>query len=294
MASSRVEIGNPGYKIVRDYVEVLKPRETSLLTFIGVCAAIIAGEGHLPLDKLLFVLIVILLGSAGINGLTNYLDRDVDARMQRTRHRALPSKRIYPAEKVLPLTIGLVIIGLVLAWQLHPFCFISGLVGTVAAIIWRKRWTCVFPQGILASCAPVLIGWFAIEPTFSWQILLLCILIAVWLPLHLWSVMIANREDYLGAGINYFPMSRGVREVIKVLLVLSLALYVASIALYFVGSFAWLYLVLVNLLGGALLYTSSRLVISTSSQSAWRLYKLSAFPYLGLIFLTMCLDVWLL
>jgi len=287
-------VGNPSYKIVRDYVEVLKPRETSLLTFIGVCAAIIAGEGHLPLDKLLFVLIVILLGSAGINGLTNYLDRDVDARMQRTRHRALPSKRIYPAEKVLPLTIGLVIIGLVLAWQLHPFCFISGLVGTVAAIIWRKRWTCVFPQGILASCAPVLIGWFAIDPTFSWQILLLCILIAVWLPLHLWSVMIANREDYLGAGINYFPMSRGVREVIKVLLVLSLALYVASIALYFVGSFAWLYLVLANLLGGALLYTSSRLVISTSSQSAWRLYKLSAFPYLGLIFLTMCLDIWLL
>lgn len=294
MVSPRVEIGNPGYKIVRDYVEVLKPRETSLLTFIGVCAAIIAGEGHLPLDKLLFVLIVILLGSAGINGLTNYLDRDVDARMQRTRHRALPSKRIYPAEKVLPLTIGLVIIGLVLAWQLHLFCFISGLVGTVAAIIWRKRWTCIFPQGILASCAPVLIGWFAIEPTFSWQILLLCILIAVWLPLHLWSVMIANREDYLGAGINYFPMSRGVREVIKVLLVLSLALYVASIALYFVGSFAWLYLVLANLLGGALLYTSSRLMISTSSQSAWRLYKLSAFPYLGLIFLTMCLDIWLL
>jgi len=294
MASSRVEVGNPSYKIVRYYVEVLKPRETSLITFIGVCAAIIAGEGHLPLDKLLFVLIVILLGSAGINGLTNYLDRDVDARMQRTRHRALPAKRIYPAEKVLPLTIGLVIIGLVLAWQLHPFCFISGLVGTVAAIIWRKRWTCVFPQGMLASCAPVLIGWFAIEPTFSWQILLLCVLIAIWLPLHLWSVMIANREDYLGAGINYFPMSRDEREVIKVLLVLSLALYVASIALYFVGSFAWLYLVVANLLGGTLLYTSSRLVISTSSQRAWRLYKLSAFPYLGLIFLTMCLDIWLL
>ena len=293
MASSRVETGNPRYKIVRDYIGVLKPRETSLITFIGVCAAIIAGDGHLPLDKLLFVLIVILLGSAGLNGLTNYLDRDVDARMQRTRHRVLPSKRIYPAEKVLPLTIVLVIIGLVLAWQLHPFCFISGLVGTVAALIWRKRWTCVFPQGILASCAPVLIGWFAIEPAFSREILLLCILIAIWLPLHLWSVMIANREDYLGAGINYFPVSWAERKVVKVLLVLSLALYAASVTLYFVGSFAWLYLVLANLLGGALLYTSLRLVISASSQRAWRLYKLSAFPYLGLIFLTMCLDIWI-
>ena len=287
-------MGKPVYKIVKDYVEILKPRESSLLTFIGVCAAIIAGGGYSPLDKLLLVLIAILLGSAGVNGLTNYLDRDVDARMQRTKYRALPSKRIYPAEKVLPLTIGLVIIGLVLAWQLHPYSFISGLVGTIAAVVWRKRWTCVFPQGVLASCAPVLIGWFAIESTFSWQLLLLCLLIAIWLPLHLWSVMIANREDYLGAGISYFPVNREAREVVKVLLVLSLVLYAASITLYFVGGFAWLYLVLAILLGGTVVYTSLRLVISISSQNAWRLYKLSAFPYLGLIFLTMCLDIWLL
>ncbi len=285
---------NFGYQIVRDYVEVLKPRESSLITFIGVCTAVIAGGGHLSLDKLLLVLITILLASAGANGLTNYLDRHVDARMQRTRHRALPSKRIYPAEKVLPLTIGLVIIGLVLAWQLHPFSFLAGLVGTVAAIVWRKRWTCVFPQGILASCAPVLMGWFAVESTFSWQLLMLCLLIAIWLPLHLWSVMITHREDYLSAGISYFPVSQEVRKVVKLLLVLSLLLYASSIAVYFVGSFTWLYLVLAILLGSVLTYTSLRLVISTSSQDSWRLYKLSAFPYLGLIFLFMCLDIKLL
>ncbi len=285
---------NVGYPIVRDYVEVLKPRESSLITFIGVCTAVIAGGGHLSLDKLLLVLITILLASAGVNGLTNYLDRHVDARMQRTRHRVLPSKRIYPAEKVLPLTIGLVIIGLVLAWQLHPFSFLAGLVGTVAAIVWRKRWTCVFPQGMLASCAPVLMGWFAIESTFSWQLLLLCLLIAIWLPLHLWSVMITHREDYLSAGISYFPVSQEVRKVVKLLLVLSLLLYTSSIAVYFVGSFTWLYLVLAILLGSVLTYTSLRLVISTSSQDSWRLYKLSAFPYLGLIFLSMCLDIKLL
>ena len=282
------------YHRVRDYIEVLKPRESSLLTFIGVCSAIIAGDGHPPLDKLLLGVIVILLGSAGVNGLTNYLDRHVDAKMQRTKHRALPSKRIYPAEKVLPLTIGLVIIGLVLAWQLHVFCFLAGLVGMVAALVWRKRWTCVFPQGMLASCAPVLMGWFAIQSAFNWPLLLLCLLISIWLPLHLWSVMIANREDYLGAGISYFPVSGEAREVVKVLLVLSLMLYAASIGIFFVGSFTWLYLVLANLLGGVLIYTSLRLVMSTSFQDSWRLYKLSAFPYLGLIFLVMCLDIWLL
>lgn len=289
-----LKMRNVAYQTARDYVEVLKPRESSLITFIGVCTAVIAGGGHLSWDKLLLVLITILLASTGVNGLTNYLDRHVDARMQRTRHRALPSRRIYPAEKVLPLTIGLVIIGLVLAWQLHPFSFLAGLVGTVAAIVWRKRWTCVFPQGILASCAPVLMGWFAVEPTFSWQLLLLCLLIAIWLPLHLWSVMITHREDYLSAGISYFPVSQEVRKVVKLLLALSLLLYASSIAVYFVGSFTWLYLALAILLGSVLTYSSLRLVISISSQNSWRLYKLSAFPYLGLIFLSMCLDIKLL
>lgn len=279
-------------KTIKNYIEVLKPRQSSLLTFIGICVAIIAGNGHLS-PKLLFIALTILLASAGANGLTNYLDRDVDARMQRTKNRALPSKRIYPPEKVLPLTIGLVIVGLALAWQLHPLCFLSDLIGIVAAVVWRKRWTCVFPQGMLAGCAPVLMGWFAIEPTFSWQIVLLCILIGVWLPLHVWSIMIANREDYLRAGLNYFPMSREVKEVAKVLLAFCLMLYAASIGLYYIGGFGWLYLILANLLGISMVYTSSRLVRSSVSKNAWQLYKLSAFPYLGLIFLTMCLDIWL-
>jgi len=264
-----------------------------LLTFIGVCAAIIAGDGHLSL-RLLLIALTIFIASAGANGLTNYLDCGIDTRMRRTRRRALPSQRIYPPQKVLPLNIVLVILGLALAWYLHPFCFISDIVGTISAVVWRKRATCVFPQGMLASCAPVLMGWFAIKPAFSWEILFLCVLIAVWLPLHVWSVMISNREDYLGVGLDYFPMSWQVKDAVKVLVVFSLVLYVASIGLYFVGSLAWLYLIVANLLGIMMVYASSRLVISSASHDAWRLYKLSAFPYLGLIFLTMCLDIWFL
>jgi len=281
-------------QVVLNYVEVLKPRETSLIAFIGISSAFIAGEAHLPPDRLMLILAAILLGSAGVNGLTNYMDRHVDARMRRTSHRALASRRIQPAEKVLPLTALLVAAGLVLSWQLHPLVFFVALVGTVAALAWRKRWTCVFPQGILASCAPVLMGWFAVRPVFSWPLFLLCLLVAVWLPLHLWSVMIAHREDYLGAGIRYFPVSQETGKTVKLLFALSLALYVASLAAYFIGGFHWLYLVLCNLLGGVLLYTSLRLARSASSQNSWRLYKISAFPYMGLLFLAMCLDTWLL
>ena len=280
-------------KTAKNYIEVLKPRVSILITFIGICAAIIAGDGHISLE-LLLIAVTILLASAGANGLTNYIDRDVDARMQRTKNRVLPSKRIYPPEKVLPLATGLVIIGLALAWYLHPFCFLADLVGTIAAVVYRNRVTCVFPQGMIASWAPVLMGWFTIEPILSWEILLICLLIGFWLPLHVWSLMIANREDYLNAGQSYFPINREVKEAVKVLLVFCLMLYAASIGLYFIGGFQWLYLVVANLLGITMVYASSRLVVSSSSRDSWRLYKLSAFPYLGLIFLTMCLDIWLL
>jgi len=280
-------------KTVKNYIEVLKPRASLLLTFIGVCAAIIASDGHLSLELLLIAL-TIFLASAGANGLTNYLDCGIDARMRRTQNRALPSKRIYPPEKILPLNVSLVIIGLGLAWYLHPFCFIADMIGTMAATIGRKRATCIFPQGMIAGCAPVLMGWFAINPTFSWEILLLCVLIAVWLPLHVWSVMIANREDYISAGLNFFPMNRETNEAVKVLLVFSLVLCVAAVSLYFVGSFTLLYLIIASLLSIIMVYATARLVISSESNDAWKLYKLSAFPYLGLIFLTMCLDIWLL
>jgi protoheme IX farnesyltransferase len=264
-----------------------------LLAFIGLCAAIVAGEGQLS-PKLLLVLVAVLVAAAGANGLTNYLDRNIDARMQRTRNRALPSKSIYPPGKVLPLIFSLIVIGLVLAWRLHPFAFLADLAGTLVAATWRKKVTCVYPQGVVASCAPVLMGWLAIKPALGWELLLLCVLIAAWLPLHVWSLIIVNREDYLQAGLDYFPVSFEVKSAVKVLLLFSLVVYAASIALYFIGGFAWLYLALANILGIVMVYAGSRLVISNATKDAWRLYRLSAFPYLGLIFLVMCLDIVLL
>jgi len=278
----------------RDYIEVTKPRESSLLTFIGISAVVIAAGGQFPWDKLLLVALTLLLASAGANGLTNYLDRNLDARMERTRRRALPSGRINPPEKVLPILLGLVVVGLGLSWILHPYVFAADLVGTVAAVIWRKRWTCVFPQGIIASCSPVLMGWLSIEPAFSWELFRLCLLVSIWLPIHLWSVMLSQDKDFYRAGITYFPINQKPNHVIRLLVGLGLALYIASMSLYFMGDFSWLYLILANLMGGALLYTSLRLAFTGASQDSWRLYKLSSFPYLGIIFLGMILDVCLL
>ena len=275
------------------YIEVLKPRETSLLIFISLCAAVVASGGDLSPGHLLFALLTVALGCAGVNGLTNYLDRDVDARMQRTRHRSLPSKRIDPPQKALLWTLGLTLVSLVLAWFLHPLCFAAGAVGTLAAITRRKTVVCPF-FGAVASCSPVAIAWFAFRPEFDLPLLFICLLICIWVPIHVWSVMLAHRDDYVGGGVGYFPLSRETGEAVKILFLLSLPLVAVSVALYFSSSLGGLYLGVAAVMGVLMFYANSRLVITRASYEAWRVYKLSAFPYLGLLFLAMGVDSWLM
>jgi len=276
-----------------NYVAVLKPRETVLLTFIGVCAAVVGAGGQPQIGWLLLAAFAILVGSAGANGLTNYIDRDVDARMKRTQHRPLPSKRIFPPQKMLPLAIGLVLVGLVIAWFLDPLCFAFGLVGIVASVTWRKKVTCVFPQGTIASLAPVAVGYLAFSHRLDLTLLFLCVLIGFFVPLHVWSVMIANREDYAGAGITYAPLSWTDRSAVGLLLAVSVLLYGSSLGLFFVTDLGLAYLVVANVLGILTVVATARLLITGITRDAWRLYKLTAFPYLGIIFLTMALSAWL-
>jgi protoheme IX farnesyltransferase len=273
-----------------NYLEVLKPLPTALLGFIGVCTAFIAAGGQFS-PGLALVLGAVLIAAAGANGLTNYLDRDIDKRMQRTCCRVLPSGAISPPKKVLPMIIGLIVIGLGLSWLLHPYVFLADALGTLVAATWRKKVTCVYPQGVLASCAPIVMGWLAITRVLNWELLLLCLLIAAWLPLHVWSVNIAHHDDYRRAGLNYFPINLEVRDSVKVLLVFSIVLYAVSLALYVIGGFNWIYLIVVNILGIIIIRSAVKLVVSRAAKDSWRLYRLSAFPYLGVVFLVMCLDI---
>jgi protoheme IX farnesyltransferase len=282
-----------------DYINVLKPKETSLLVYIGACTALVAAsiaQAGFPAGTFILTVVAITLGSAGANGLTNYLDRDVDARMQRTCARALPSGRIDPPGKALPMVIGCILAGLVLAWFLSPVCFVIGLVGILASGIWRKTATCTY-FGIVAGSAPVLIGWYAMSGQAVIDILpvLFFLLIAIWTPLHVWTLMLANRADYEQAGLKYFPLNWQDGRVIRVLAVLSFLLSLVAVLIYVLsGKFHWIYLAACILLSLGMIAASLRLLVSPTSRNSWSVYKYTAFPYLGIIFTAMVVDRWLL
>lgn len=282
-----------------DYINVLKPRETSLLLFIGACSAIVAAstlQTGFPVTNFIMTLIAITLGSAGANGLTNYLDRDVDARMKRTCGRVLPSKRIQPAEKALALSMVLIAAGLVLALILSPVCFFIGVIGVITSAVWRKTISCTF-FGMIAGSAPVLIGWYAIAegPLISIMPVLLFCLIALWTPAHVWTLMIANRSDYENAGLHYFPLSLKDNVVIWMLAFLTIVLSVVAFLVYYLtGKFHLLYLAVSSFLSLVMICANIRLLFAPTSKNAWTVYKISAFPYLGIIFLVMAIDSWLI
>lgn len=103
--------------------------------------------------------------------------------------------------------------------------------------------------------------------------------------------MIAHRDDYLRGGVSYFPLSWENKGVVKVLLGLSLLLYATSIVLYFVADLGSLYLGVASGLGLLMIGANVNLVVSPCSSNAFRVYRLTAFPYLGVIFLVTCVDV---
>jgi len=260
-----------------------------LLTFIGAMSSLIAAEGEPAVDRFALAIIAIGLGSGGCNGLTNYLDREIDAHMDRTKWRALPSGRIHPAEMVLPWAGGLVAIALIIAWLLSPWAFLAGLMGVIAALIGRRSSANHFLGGA-ASCAPILVGWLIVAQP-SLILASLCLLVFTWVLFHIWTIMLSYKEDYKRAGIYFFPINRETKEATKVLLGLCLLLLLFSIFLYFAGDWGGVYLLIALLLNLGLLFATYQLRQRPDERRAWLVYKLATYPYLGILFLTLGLTI---
>jgi len=272
------------------YLRVLKLRETALLTFIGICTALVAGGGNPPLGLFLLTTLTIMIGSGGANGLTNYLDRHVDGRMKRTQRRMLPAGLIKPRRALL-WALSLVVVALCMAFFLHLYAFLAALTGVIAAVVARKTWATHF-LGSVSSVGPILVAWFAINPVIDATVILLTLIIMLWVPVHVWNLMIAYRNDYLSAGVNMFPLDKSMRLTSQISMVLSSIIVGLSFALWALGGFGLLYLTIAGIVGVLMLYGSYRIFREDSGAASLRLFRLSAYPFLGLTFIGLVADTW--
>ncbi|MDA1097238.1 MAG: UbiA family prenyltransferase, partial [Chloroflexi bacterium] len=226
------------------YFALLKPRVTVLLTFLGAAAATIAAGADTNLaGRVMLVTLAVFFGSGGANGLTNYLDRAVDARMRRTRRRSIPSGRVFPAQRALVWSLAWAATGVTLGLLINPFVAMAGLVGIAASVIFRKTEATHF-LGSVASASPVAAGWLAVDPTLSLGLLSLLAFVAAWVLHHVWAIMLFYRRDYLKAGVTMYPIKTGVGRSQPVFIAMAAVLVILTVGTGMANGAAWAYYVI--------------------------------------------------
>ncbi|MCX8191430.1 MAG: heme o synthase [Nitrososphaerales archaeon] len=278
-----------------NYFEVTKPKIWPLLLFTAIGAFIVASEGQIPYDRLFLMIAAVTLGSAGANTLTNYIDRDIDSVMNRTRLRPIPSRRIYPAVKALYFGLILVILSFITSYILNPLTLILMMLGIFDnVIIYSKIFKRKNPINIIvggfSGGIPALIGYSAVKGFIDTISLIIAALVVLWIPTHIWSLAIRYKEDYIAAKVPMLPVVVSEKVAVRCIGSTSLLMFIFSIIPFLLNIFGTIYLITAIIFGGAMFLLNLWLIAKPTKERAWIVFKFSS-PYLALIFTAMILDV---
>lgn len=279
---------------IATYFEVTKPRIWYLLVFTAIGAMVVAGGRSISLLTATLVFLSVSLGSAGANTLTNYIDRDIDAVMNRTKLRPIPTQRIRPATKALYFGLVLSALSLLLALFLNPLASLLMLLGILDNVVVYSRWLkrrnpVSIILGGFSGGMPVLIGYAAITNTVTPLSLILAALVVLWIPTHVWSLALHSRDDYARAKIPMLPVVVSEKVAVRCIASTTILLIAFSLLLYPIGDFGFFYLVFTLILGAVMLVMNLWLAVKPTRDRAWTVFKFSS-PYLALIFIAMMID----
>jgi protoheme IX farnesyltransferase len=157
----------------------------------------------------------VLVASAAAGAFNQYAERDLDARMGRTRARPFVSGALRHGVRWLWL-IGAMVLAAVLAAAAAVnaiaalYVFLGAFFYAIVYTVWLKRrtWMNIVIGGCSGSFA-VLAGSAAVTPALSAEALALAFVLFLWTPPHFWSLAAAKREDYLRAGVPMLPVVTG-------------------------------------------------------------------------------------
>ncbi len=279
---------------IKAYFEVTKPRVWYLLVFTSLGGYVVAAGRAIDPYILTLTLAAVSLGSAGANTITCYIDRDIDAVMNRTRLRPLPTRRIYPAKKALYYGLTLSTLSVVLALLVNLLAAVLMIFGLADNILvyskfLKRRNPVSIILGGFSGGAPALIGYVAAANVIDSTSLLMSALVVLWIPGHIWTLALYAREDYAKAKVPMLPVVVNENVAVRCIASTSILMVAFSVGIYYVGAFGLIYLITVAALNVVVLALNFWLVVKPSKERAWIGFKLSS-PYLALIFIAMMLD----
>ena len=293
-ASSRIKV----------YYEVTKPKIWYLLVFTAIGAAFTASNlYHTPVSPITWGLLIgsVIAGSAAANTLTNYNDRDIDAIMERTKERPIPSRRIYPAEKALYFGLVLAAISLVSSFAINIWTGIFMVFGLADNILvysklLKRRSRTNIVLGGFSGGAPAMIGYVAVTTTGLWDLgLVMAGLVFVWIPMHIWSLTLHVKEDYNKVKVPMLTAVQSEKTSVRVIAGTTLMMVLFSVLPFFMTDssgkhlFHEVYLYTAVASGAIMIALSVWLLVKPSERASWTLFKFSS-PYLAILFIALMID----
>jgi protoheme IX farnesyltransferase len=275
--------------------QLTKPRIVLLLLITTVPAMILAEGGVPSMWLIASTLIGGTAAAGGANAINQYVDRDIDSVMRRTRRRPLPSRTIEPATA---LTFGLLLGGAGFVWlavlvNLPAALLAFGALAFYVLVytLWLKRSS---SQNIViggaAGAAPALVGWAAVTGRVGLPAVVLFAIVFVWTPPHFWALALRYERDYAAAGIPMLPVVAGRAATGRQILWYSLVLVATSLVLYPVGHMGLVYVAAALVMGAFFVARARRLVRSGTAKAAMDLFKYSI-VYLAVLFGAVAADV---
>jgi protoheme IX farnesyltransferase len=204
--------------LLKDFLALIKigiVNSNLITTFTGIWLALhFSGQSFLGnLDIVLLTVVgssLIIAGSCSIN---NFIDRDIDPLMERTKNRPTVTGKVLPAKVLL---LGILLIGLGTFFLLFTTitAAVIGLIGVFSYIflytMWTKRqFVSNTVIGSISGAVPPLIGWAAIEPSLSPMAWSLFLIMFIWQPPHFYALAMRRAEEYRAAGVPMLPVVKG-------------------------------------------------------------------------------------
>ncbi|MFN3279092.1 MULTISPECIES: heme o synthase [Paracoccus] len=286
-----------------DFVALLKPRVMSLVVFTAFVGLFVAPVDVHPFIAFCSVLFIALGGGAS-GALNMWYDRDIDAIMNRTQTRPIPSGRV---DGGAALGLGLVLsvisvmmLGLVANWFAAAFLAFTIFFYAVVYTVWLKRWT---PQNIViggaAGAFPPMIGWACATGGISIESVLMFALVFFWTPPHFWALALFMKEDYHKAGVPMLTVTHGRQVARRHIFAYTLVLAPFALWLGLTSVGGPLYMAVAVVLNAAfirggwqILRRAEETAIADGYAVEKRVFKLSLY-YLFLHFLALLVQSWI-
>ncbi len=280
-----------------------KPRIIELLLITTIPVMFLAAQGVPDLWLVFATTFGGYLSAGGANALNMYIDRDIDALMDRTSQRPLVTGMVSPRE-CLVFGISLAVIstlwfGLLVNWLSAGLALGALLFYVVVYTMLLKRRTSQnIIWGGIAGCLPVLIGWSSVTNSLSWAAVILFAVIFFWTPPHYWPLSMKVKEDYARVGVPMLPVIASNQVVARQIVLYSWVMVGVSLLLTPLGYTGWFYLSVALLAGGFWLWEAhglqnrARAGVTGAKLKEMRLFHWSI-TYVSLLFLAVAVDPFL-